>query len=568
VAAIEPSALREKLERRLSGMKREREPWDVAVREVATYAQPSRSRFLSEDVNKGPRFNTKLLDSRAIWASDVLAAGMTSGMSSPSRPWFKLEPADPEMKERQAVKEWLKLVSDRIYDLFSRTNFYAGVKSGYQEMGLFGSEATIMVESARSGAVCHSMTFGEYWLAIGDDLTPNTLYRRCDMTVIQLMSRFGRTPEGRARISSATRTLYDNGEYDKWVECYHAVEPNDEREIGKADRSNMAFRSLYWEAKTDQRVVLDFGGYEEQPFWAPRWDVTGSDTYSTTCPGFRSLPDDRQLQIQHLRKTQAVDLMNRPPLVGPTSLQNVHIALAPGGITFASQIDKDAFRPVYQVQPDISALREDINETRNQVAEAFYADLFMAITNMEGIQPRNVEEIASRNDEKLTQLGPVVDRTANEKLKPAIDRAYNILERGGMIPPAPEELQGAPLKVVFVSVLAQLQRAAGLRSIERAAAFVGNLAAAYPDVADKFDADQAVDEYTDLIGVAPSIIRPDDQVAKIREARERAAAAQKQAEMAAMAAPAANQGAQAAELLSRTDAPGGGNMLERLVGAA
>jgi hypothetical protein len=61
----------------------------------------------------------------------------------------------------------------------------------------------------------------------------------------------------------------------------------------------------------------------------------------------------------------------------------------------------------------------------------------MAITNMSGIQPRNVEEIAARNEEKLTQLGPVIERVNNEKLQVAIERAFGIMQRMHLLPPSP-----------------------------------------------------------------------------------------------------------------------------------
>src|SRR3546814_13674222 len=52
----------------------------------------------------------------------------------------------------------------------------------------------------------------------------------------------------------------------------------------------------------------------------------------------------------------------------------------------------------------VAAISEQIERCYHQIDATSYADLFMAITNMQGVQPRNVEEIASRNEEKLTQL--------------------------------------------------------------------------------------------------------------------------------------------------------------------
>jgi hypothetical protein len=84
----------------------------------------------------------------------------------------------------------------------------------------------------------------------------------------------------------------------------------------------------------------------------------------------------------------------------------------------------------YQVPYEaIQSIREDLTDIKQAIDEITYADLFMAITNMRGVQPRNIEEIAARNEEKLTQLGPVIERVNNEKLEVAIERAFGIMQR-------------------------------------------------------------------------------------------------------------------------------------------
>ena len=85
------------------------------------------------------------------------------------------------------------------------------------------------------------------------------------------------------------------------------------------------------------------------------------------------------------------------------------------------------------------------------------------------------------------------------------------------------------LNVEFVSMLAQAQRAIGTNAVDR---FVGNLgviAQMKPDVLDKFDSDRWAEAYSDMLGVDPNMIVADRQVAMIRDARNKAQAAQAQA---------------------------------------
>ena len=175
-----------------------------------------------------------------------------------------------------------------------------------------------------------------------------------------------------------------------------------------------------------------------------------------------------------------------------------------------------------------------------------------------------------RNEEKLTQLGPVVDRVNIEKLEVDIDRAYDILDRQGLIPPPPPEIANRALSINFVSILAQAQKATSNNSIERAAQFVGFLTGMYPDAAIKFDAEQAIDEFANNSSVSPKIIRSDEIVARMKEEMQQQQQQAQMAEQAAQLAPAAAQGAKAAELLSKTQVggggAGGGSMLDQMMG--
>ena len=134
-----------------------------------------------------------------------------------------------------------------------------------------------------------------------------------------------------------------------------------------------------------------------------------------------------------------------------------------------------------------------------------------------------------------------------------------------MLPPPPPDLQKKDFDIEYTSMLAQAQKAVATGSIERGVAFVGQLAAVKPDVLDKIDADEAVDIYSDYIGMPPSIIVPDDEVAKIRSARLQKQKAAESAAMAKEVAPAAKQGADAVAVLADAqNNAGGGALLQKL----
>jgi hypothetical protein len=205
--------------------------------------------------------------------------------------------------------------------------------------------------------------------------------------------------------------------------------------------------------------------------------------------------------------------------------------------------------PSYQA---VNAVDAKIDKTHQQIDMLSFADLFNAITNMAGIQPRTVEEIAARNEEKLTQLGPVIERVSNEKLEVVIDRVFGIMDRGGLLPPVPEAIAGQNLGVEFVSILTQMQRMVGIGQIERTVAFAGNTAGVAPEVLDVIDPDETMKEYASRAGAPSKMIRSDKEIEEVRATR---AQQQQMAQAAEMAAP-AKDAVEAARLASETDDQG------------
>ncbi|MCY1396711.1 Bacteriophage head to tail connecting protein [compost metagenome] len=117
------------------------------------------------------------------------------------------------------------------------------------------------------------------------------------------------------------------------------------------------------------------------------------------------------------------------------------------------------------------------------------------------------------------------------------------------------------LRVEFTSILAQAQKAIGVSSIERAIGFAGQVATTTQSLAplDLLDADEAMQQYFELIGVPPTLVRADDAVAAIRKQR---AEAEQQAQMQQQLGSVI----EGAKTLSETDT-GSNNALTQIAGA-
>jgi len=254
--------------------------------------------------------------------------------------------------------------------------------------------------------------------------------------------------------------------------------------------------------------------------------VLADDPYGTGC-GHAADSDVKSLQILGGRRHNAVDKHVNPPMAFPAELKNQASGTTPGFVNyFAGNLAEKVGRPLYQTNPAVIApLRDLIMDERQIIEKCYFADLFLMISQMDGIQPRNQLEIIARREEKLMMLGPVLESLHGDLLKPLIGWAFAEMVRHGLFAPRPRELEGWPLEVELISMLAQAQGAARVQSIERSVGFVGSLVGAFPQAGDKLDVYDAIDKHADAIGTPAGVIRPTDDAEKIAAQRAQQAAA-------------------------------------------
>ncbi|EOC1317156.1 phage tail protein [Cronobacter turicensis] len=527
--------LRERLTKQLAQLKNERESFEPHWRELSDFINPRGSRFLTSDVNRGDRRNTKIVDPAGTMAARTLSSGMMSGITSPARPWFRLATPDPALMDYGPVKAWLDATQRRMNDVLNKSNLYQSLPLLYNSLGTYSTGAMAVLEDDEDIVRTVMFPIGSYYLANGPRGTVDTCYREMSMTVRQLVQEFGID-----NVSRSVKSMWDSGRYEQWIDVVHAVYPNLDRDTGKLDSKNKPFKSVYYEVGGDDNKLLREAGFDEFPIMAPRWEVNGEDVYGSSCPGMIALGQVKALQLEQRRKAQLIDKATNPPMIGPSTLQTQRVSLLPGDITYVDQVTgTEGLRPAYLVNPQTADLLVDIQDTRQIIDRCYFVDLFMMLQNI-NTRSMPVEAVIEMREEKLLMLGPVLERLNDECLNPLIDRVFSIMARKNLLPPPPEQMQGMPLHIEYISVMAQAQKSIGLGSLSQTVAFIGQLAAlGKTEALDKLDADQAIDTYADMSGVAPSVIVPEEQVQQTRDAR----AKQQQAAEAAQMGMAAAQGA-------------------------
>jgi hypothetical protein len=534
---------KQKLIKRANAIKAEGQTWEATWKELSTYLYPTKGFFGQVAPNQGSKIDHKtLIDEEATLDIDTFAAGMMSGFTSPTRPWFRLYLDDDVLMEITDVKLWLEDVQSKMRDIFQKSNTYSALTAMYTELAIFGTACAFVEEDFYTVIRLHNYTAGEYYLSRDAKGRLSGFYHRFWMTTGQMVKEFGLD-----NVSPQVQNEYQTNSPDTWHIVNHLVEENDSRIPFLKDYANMAYRSAYWEDGSIENSYLRIGGFEEWPVLGPRWETTtNADSYGKG-PGWKVLGAVKELQKKVKNLLIALDKKTNPPLQKDASVIG-DVNTMPGGITtFSSQLPNAGVRETYQVNLDINALELSIDKTRQKIKKFFFADLFlMMIESERSGAPITATEIAERQSERISKVGPILELwQGDEFIKALIDRTFAIGMRNGIFPPPPQEIQGMDVKIQYTSVLAQAQKMIDIQAIDIWVAGIMQEAGINSSSLDIINFDEKNRKKAEMLGVPPSLLNSIEQIAAMRKQKAQMIAQAQQQQSMMNIAEAAKKGASA-----------------------
>lgn len=535
---------------------------------LAEFFKPRRYNWLvvANRMNRGSAINDSIIDATGALAVNVCASGMWAGLTNPSRPWMKIEPQQPNYPLEQDAKAWLDDLGETVFTILGKSNFYTTMAQAFEDLTVFGTSPVIIYEDFDDIIRCYLPCAGEYYLKVGARMSVDTLMREFCLTVQQIVEMF--TLES---CPAEIVKLWNQGGGSLSVEFVicHAIEPNFQLSDKSGVKSisvvpgKFVYREVYWLKGQQTAQPLSRRGFMSKPFFAMLWSRVSNDPYGRS-PCMDALGDNKQIQRETLRKGEFIEKLVRPPMGANPELKNEPASIMPAHITYTStENSKKGFWPLFEVAPAaLAPLVQDIEKVAARIDKALFVDVFMAITQMQGVQPRNELELTKRDLERLQRLGPVIDLVEGE-LSSAIKRVIDIADRRRVLKPMPQSLHGVPLKISFETIMRLAQRSAGSVAMKDTFQTLGELSAAakaaqVPDPIRVVNLDKAARKYADLNNFPADCIFTDDEVQKHDAARQQAVQNAQQPQLA-MA------GVNAAKTLSETQLPGG-SALSALMG--
>ena len=535
---------KKRLMRRVKELYDARREYEERWKEIRDFQLPFVGDFdnTADKTNPARRRDYKIAHGVAWQACQVFAAGIMSGLTPPSRQWFRFAYKRPDLNSDVDAMKVLDERQEIVAYVLAKSNFYNSVHSCYMELP-FGQAPLAVFYDPQNGVRFQAMTVGTYALGVDGFGKVNTFARKYEMTLRQIIDCFGSE-----NLPEKMRNLIDNeNNLAKKFVVNWLVEPNDDRLPDKIDKLNMPYRSVYWLDNSEANEYLYVGGFEEWAIPVARYLVSGLEPYGRG-PGWFAEGDSKMLQLLKKDFLTAVELQIKPAMKGSAQLlNNGGINLIPGGLTPVSDQTNQFVEPLFNVNLNLNDAKEEIIRTEDSIKRAYSADLFLMLDNLDNNR-MTAREVMERTQEKLQQLGPVTERMQDEFLTVIITRVYNLIERAGGFPPIPDELADViteqDIEVDYISPLAQAQKMSGLVNIEQGIAQVAQMAQIWPEVTKKIDPLNTISKYFEMLG-APAIMQRSNEVVQELIAQEQEEMARQQQlqeglAMAQAAAPAAD----------------------------
>lgn len=514
-------------------LKSERASLNQLWQEIAEVLSPERVGFTSNSMTN--RRTDKIFDTTPI----VAKRGLVNALGSMLRPksaapgkWFDIVPDDEDLLDNSDVKEWIELAEERLWRALynPKAKFIESTGEVDDDLVTFGTGmGYVGVRRDQSGLMFRSFHMSKVYVQtdyVGDI---DTVYIYEEMTPVQAAGRWGEENLGEKTKEMLRRN--DVAQANKklpFIWCVGARHERDPRK--KQSNKEMPQYSLVIDVESEHIVLEE--GYEEMPFYMPRWDTRSGEVYGRG-PGVLALPD--VLTLNQMGKTmlrglhRAVD----PPWLLPSDSMVNAPQMRPGGVSY---YDAKAIRNLGLANP-FQQMTSDARipwglDAQRAGREQLFALFYRNVLNLPVDAPQmTATEVIQRREEFVREIGAVFGRLESDYTGPVVERSFNLMLRNGGFGPLneiPEELQGSAITFRFASPVEkakrQIEEATVSASVEKVLA-IGQIK---PEIMDTINWGE-LGKFMAKAGDFPTdIVNSDEDIAAIQQQR----AQQMQAEQA------------------------------------
>lgn len=524
--------------RRWDELKTHRSHFEDDWEDMARLIRPQRGGF--NLTTSTVRDMVKPLSSDAVIAHGNFSAGIYAGITNPATRWGGLATPDEDLNRWPPLADWLDRTATKIHRSFSpsMSSFYSQTYQAYADLAVFGNAAgydELDTTTRRFRDV--TISLAQVVVDIDDGGFVNEVVRRYHLTPRQAVQAF------KGKVPPRVAELAEKGATEKHAYFRHVIR-NIDFTPGRFGAAGKRWLSIT--ACEVDDTLISVKGYDEMPFYYPRWDVDSDMTYGTG-PGFVALPAARKLDLMEQATMRASQRAADPTKLAPDrDAVPLYGHFRPGGIVYGA-VDMRG-TPLVRSEDfngNIGLTMEEKRAASEAIREAFYYSV-MTLSGRTGIsddENRVIEEARLRN------WAPHADRVMEEYAARKFERRFRLLWRAGQIDPVPEGLPpGIPLQVRYTSAAAMALRASEAQAARTYVADLMALSQVKPEVLDRLSADDYAEMLHEASTTIPQrLLVPREQAQQVRQQRQ-------QAEQMAQGMAMAKEGGQAARDLAQAGA--------------
>ncbi len=496
-----------------------RTSWEPTWDEVVKFCSPGRS-FYAPDSRTKSKTYPSLYNSAAVLAAAKASRGFQEYTCSLRSEWFALQPEDASLARIPGVGQYLEDCQRIMSGHFAKDNLYVAIGELIPDGWTVGTGTMYIEEDIEHARLIFQTRHPKaVWLAENSYGEVDIIVEDLFMTLKSALQRFG------DRLPEKTRDQASKDPFGDII-VRHIVMPMDDKYKDYAQgkfNPAMAFVSI-WMLR-DTQDIIDAGGYWEFPYATWRFQKNDGEEYGR-CPGMNALSDILAGNQMGRSRLQLGNLIADPPMDVPEELEGSDWIL-PGFHIYT----KSSMKPIQPVAFGANYPITMDNEERQDrlINEHFSVPIFEMLQQAE--RQMTAREVMERMGEKAANLGPIVARWEIEVLQKVIQRTYNLMLRAGMFPAPPKVYQeagkeGIGFKVEFVGLLAQMQRRYfETNKINDAIGYIQAVGQLFPGSADIVNEDALMRNSLESAGAPASVIRSEEEVGQLRQARQQAQAA-------------------------------------------
>jgi hypothetical protein len=406
-----------------------------------------------DNTSRGEK-RVRLYDITGVLANEELASALHTNLTNPTVQFCEFSTGDSSLDVKPKVAAYLQKRTEILHSVLNGSNYQTEVHESYLDLGSVGTRVMRIDEDDEEIVKFSCRPIHEFSACENQFGIIDTLSRKKEYTGKQLLEKFGDNLLKNSHLTDEEKEQCLHKYTSRPLDKFSVIEmfiPTSLLKRKKLSNGTRPYSTIY--VLEDGAYLIKQDWFNELVYAVSRWSKTSGESFGRG-PGSKALP--AILMLNELKKlvVQGNQLAIKPPVMVPDDGTYPGFKIFPGAVNYYRSGTRDEIKP-FNNGARVDVADWLIDKLADDIRKAFFIDKI----RLPEINRMTREETVVRRDENLRAWAPILGRQEREDLLPTIRRVDAIIERRGLYPTPPSELEGATLEVKYSSQVARVQKA-------------------------------------------------------------------------------------------------------------